>query len=490
MEKEQFYIAVDLGAESGRVMLGGVKDGLITLEEMYRFSNGPITENGALRWDFAKLFSEVKTGLKKALEKTKGNASGIAVDSWGVDYGLIDSAGKLIGNPFHYRDNRNNGMPEKAFAVVPKREIYGQTGIQFMQINTLYQLLSEKLSNATQLAKAKCLLFTADLVGYHLCGRQYAEYSLASTSQMLNMNTGKWAFDILNRLGIGASILPEIVKSGTVVGKLKPELCNEFGCGPVPVIAAGSHDTACAVAAVPTAGKNWAYVSSGTWSLMGIESPKAIINDKSFEYQFTNEGGVCNTVRFLKNIMGLWLVQECRRQWQREGGDFSYAQLTEMATKAKPFAAFVDPQYDELLTPGDMPAKINRYLASTGQPAISDKGQMIRVILESLALEYARVMNILEEISGARIDVLHIVGGGIKNELLCQFAADAINRNVITGPVEATALGNILMQAMATGQVKSLQQARDIVRASSEVKTYKPENAEEWAKQYKVRIRN
>jgi rhamnulokinase len=479
------YFAVDLGAESGRVMVGSVLAEKITLEEAYRFSNGPIEQNGSLRWDFAKLFLEVKTGIGKAVKAAGGEVYGIGVDTWGVDYGLLDEKGKLIENPYHYRDGRTNGIMEKAFEFMPKREIYENSGLQFMQLNTLYQLLSVRLANGFVPLKAHKLLFMADLISYHLCGRQYAEYTLASTSQLMDMHTGKWSKAIFDKLSLPIQIMPEVVQAGTVVGKITDAVAKEIGAAGIPIIAIGSHDTGSAVAAVPAGGDKWAYLSSGTWSLMGVEIPKAIINDNSFGYEFTNEGGVCNTVRLLKNIMGLWVLQECRRQWQREGTELSYDQIATEATRAKPFAAFIDVDHAGFFSPGDMPAKINAYLKSTGQAAISDKGQMARVILESLAIKYRKTMAMIEDTIGHTIDVLHIVGGGIKNELLCQFAADAIGKKVITGPVEATALGNTMMQAIATGQIKTVEQGRKLVAESIELKTYTPQNVKAWDEQYK-----
>lgn len=489
MPAEKKYIAVDLGAESGRVMLGRVSADSIELEEAHRFLNGPIKQAGSLRWDFAKLFSEVKAGISKAVKAADSQVCGIGVDTWGVDYGLLDAKGRLIENPYHYRDSRTNGMIEKSFEFMPKREIYENTGLQFMPFNTIYQLLAAKLAKTAPLEKAKKLVFMADLVSYHLCGRQYAEYTLASTSQMMDMHTGKWSKAILKKLSLPLEIMPDIVPAGTVAGKLTDAIAKEIGAVGIPVIAIGSHDTASAVAAVPSKDGKWAYLSSGTWSLMGVEIFKPIINDKSFGYEFTNEGGVGNTIRLLKNIMGLWVLQECRRQWQREGDELSYDRITEAAAKAKPFAAFIDVDHTEFFAPGDMPAKINAYLGSTGQNTINDKGQMARVILESLAIKYRKTTEMLEDTIGDTIATLHIVGGGIKNELLCQFTADAINRNVITGPVEATALGNIMMQAIATGQIKTVAQGRKLVAASSELKAYTPQNVKTWDEQYKKVLR-
>lgn len=475
------YLAVDLGAESGRVMIGTLHDDKLTLRQAHRFANGPIEENGSLKWDFRTLMSEIKAGLKIAIEQCRGDVAGIGVDSWGVDFGLLDKDGTLLENPYNYRDSRTQGMIEKACEMMGRRALYDNSGIQFLPFNSVYQLLSMRLSGDPVLEKADKLMFIADLVAYHLCGKVFAEYTLASTSQMMDMRTGRWSQAILKALNLPERLLPGVVQPGTVLGPLTEEVAKELGCKPMPVIATASHDTACAVAGVPAQkGTDWAYLSSGTWSLMGIETPNAVINDTTYEFMFTNEGGVGNTIRLLKNIMGLWLVQECRRQWQREGDTLDYAQLTELAKKARPFAATIDPDYGDFLAPGDMPEKINRYLESTGQQRIDDKGQMVRVILESLARRYRQTVKQLEELKGGPIDVLHMVGGGIQNELLNQLTADATGCTVITGPVEATAGGNILVQAMASGQIPSLQAAREVMANSVELKTYKPDNTEAW----------
>ncbi|MHC4424161.1 MAG: rhamnulokinase [Planctomycetota bacterium] len=478
------YIAVDLGAESGRVMLGLLSAKKLTLEEVYRFNNVSLKQNGSLRWDFDKQVCEVETGITKAVEQADGPIAGIGIDSWGVDFGLIDADGKLIENPYCYRDSRTNEMMVKAFDFIPKREIYESTGLQFLQFNTVYQLLAMRLANSDALTKARNLIFIAELFAYHLCGQVYAEYTLASTSQLMDMRTGQWSKTIFDKLCLPIEIMPDIVKPCTVVGQLTAEIANKLGCDPIPVIAVASHDTASAVAAVPAGDNNWAYLSSGTWSLCGVEVPEAIINDKTFQYSFTNEGGVENTIRLLKNIMGLWLVQECKRHWQKESVKLSYDELTQMAQKAEPFTAYIDPDYGEFLSPGDMPKKINNYLALSGQKTIKDKGQMIRVILESLAFKYRWGVEKLEDITGNTISCLHIVGGGIQNELLCQFAANAVAKKVIAGPIEATASGNILMQAKATGQIKTLAEARQIVRNSFELKEYQPQEISLWQEQY------
>ena len=479
------YIAVDLGAESGRVMLGRIAAGRLTLEQIHRFGNGPVEQNGTLRWDFNRLMSEIKAGIGKAAKVADGKVAGIGVDTWGVDFGLLGADGQLLENPYHYRDSRTNGMMDKAFAIMPKRRVYENTGIQFMQLNSLYQLLAMRLANSDVLARTDRLLFVADLISYYLCGKAFGEYTLASTSQMMDMKTGKWSKPIFDELTLPVKIMPKVIMPGAVVANLTSSVAREIGCAKIPVIAVGSHDTASAVLGVPASGDKWAYLSSGTWSLMGVELPSAIVNDKTFQYEFTNEGGVENTIRLLKNIMGLWLVQESKRQWQREGQDLSYGELTQMATKAKPFFGYINCDNSDFLAPGDMPARINKCLADTGQNTTQDKGQMVRLILESLALKYRRVLSAIEDVTGNTIDVLHIVGGGIQNELLCQFTADATGRKVITGPIEATASGNILMQAKATGQVKSIDEARAVIRNSFEMKEYRPQNTALWDEQYR-----
>jgi sugar (pentulose or hexulose) kinase len=486
MAEVKTYIAVDLGAESGRVMIGSISADKLALEEVHRFGNGPIEENGTLRWDFEGLLEEIKTGIVKAVKQARGEISGIGVDSWGVDFGLLDADGKLIEKPYHYRDSRTNAMMDKAFELMGKREIYESTGIQFMQLNSLYQVLAMRLANSEVLSKTKQLIFIGDLFSYFLCGQAFGEYSLASTSQMMDMKTGQWSKAIFDELSLPIDIMPDIVETGTVVGQLTETIAQELGCSRIPVIATASHDTASAVAAVPAEqDNNWAYLSSGTWSLMGVEVSRAIVNDKTFQYEFTNEGGVENTIRLLKNIMGLWLMQECRRQWQREGVELSYPEMTEMAQKAEPFARHIEVDYSGFLAPGDMPERINSYLAETGQKTIDDKGQMMRVILESLALKYRVVMERIEDITGQNIDCLHIVGGGIQNELLCEFTANAIGKKVVAGPIEATASGNLLIQAKAAGQIKTLAELRKIVRNSFELKEYQPQEASLWDEQYK-----
>ncbi len=481
MPEPHAYIAVDLGAESGRVMLGRLADGRLTLSEAHRFSNEPVTRDGALRWNFPLLMAEVRCGIGLALRAAGGSVRSIGVNSWGVDFGLLDADGGLIEWPCHYRDSRTDGMMDEAFRHMSKREIFERTGLQFMQLNTLFQLLAMRRARVPALSRARKLLFMANLVAYELGARPVAEYTLASTSQMMDMRTGGWSLELLERLDLPAAILPEVVPPCAVIGALKPELARDLGCSPIPIVAAPSHDTAGAVAAVPAEGSRWAYLSSGTWSLMGLELPRPVINDASFSHNVTNEGGVEGSIRLLKNIMGLWLVQECRRQWQREGENLSYARLTELAAAAPPFSARISLDHAPFLAPGDMPARINDYLRATGQPPLTEKGRIIRTILEGLAFTYRSTLDALRQISGREAAVLHIVGGGTQNELLSQFAADATGIPVLAGPVEATSAGNVLIQARAAGDVASLAELRAVVRASFPLRRFTPQSAEAWA---------
>jgi rhamnulokinase len=474
------YIAVDLGAESGRVMLASLREGKISLQQVHRFANSPIEQQNSLRWDFQKIFSEIKTGIKKAFAVTR-NIESIGIDTWGVDFGLIDQKGALLENPYHYRDRRNEGVLEKACKIVPKKDIYFNTGIQFLQFNSLYQLLAYKWQKPDVLSRASRLLFMPDLFVYFLTGKIAAEYTIASTSQMMDMTTGRWSQKLLQAFDLPAEILPDIIQPGTKIGILKKQIAEELNCKPLPVIAVGSHDTTSAVAAIPAAqGRNWAYLSSGTWSLLGAEIPKPVINDTSFRMEFTNEGGVQGSIRLLKNIVGLWLVQQCRSQWSKDGLNYDYEQLTEMAANAEPSTALIDTEYKDFLSPGNMPEKINQFLKSTKQQTIVDKGQMVRVILESLALHYRQVLQMLEELLKKEIDVLHVVGGGSKNRLLNQFTADAAGKKVIAGPVEATVIGNVIMQAVSKGHIDCITSARKIVAASFDITEYTPRQTPAW----------
>lgn len=470
------FLAFDLGAESGRAIAGLLENGKLTLDVLHRFPTGGIEVCGSLLWDQIGIFRELSKGLNLFATKYGKELDGIATDSWGVDFGLLDRNGQLLANATHYRDRRTDGVPEKFFAVVPQKELAETTGIQIMQFNTIYQLFSMRRRQQHLLDNAETLLLIADLQNYFFCGEKAAEYTLASTTQMLDARTGDWALPLLEKAGIPTRLLPQVVPACSVVGELRPEIAETYGIAAgVPVIAAAGHDTAAAIAAVPAAGgDDWLYLSSGTWSLLGAELPKPLISAKQTEYNFTNEGGVDGTIRFLKNIMGMWLVQECKRQWEREGENLDYATITAMAKDAKPFVAVIDPNDAAFLAPGGMPKRIQEFCRRTGQAVPESKGEIVRTALESLALIYRHTIGQIAEMTGKAYQTLHIVGGGTQNKLLNQFVADAANVRVVTGPVEATAMGNCLMQALARGVIGSLAEAREIVRASCETEEFLP----------------
>ncbi|HNT35931.1 MAG TPA: rhamnulokinase family protein [bacterium] len=402
------YLAYDLGAESGRAVLGRLSQDNMTLEEIHRFPNGPVRVMGSMYWDVLRLFSEMKLALRKCMDTP---LDGIGVDTWGVDFGLLGRDDVLLGNPYHYRDARTDGMFEEAFRVVPRQTIFEHTGIQFMQLNTLYQLLAMVRSNSVFLERAETLLLMADLFHFWFCGRKTAEFTLATTSQAYDPRKEAWSKFLLDSLQIPSHIFPEIVPPGTVLGDLLPSLQSELGVGAIPVIAPASHDTGCAVAAVPAEGERWAYLSSGTWSLMGVEVTRPVINEKSLAYNVTNEGGVQGTFRLLKNIAGLWLVQECRRVWERQGKTYSYDQLTELASHATHFKALLNPDDPRFLNPTDMPEVIRAYCRETGQAIPETPGEVVRCSLESLALKYKFTLRQIEDLIGTDVERLHIVGG-------------------------------------------------------------------------------
>jgi rhamnulokinase len=484
MSANRVFLAVDLGAESGRVVAGSFDGGTLSLEDVHRFANTPVRVLGSLRWDILNLFAEIKRGLTAAARKYGSSLAGIGVDTWGVDYGLLDKKGELLGNPVHYRDSRTDGMMEEAYRRLPKRDIYSCTGIQFMFFNTVYQLLSQVVHQNPALALADRLLFTPDLLNYWLTGEKVNERTIASTSQIYDPQCRHWSKAVIEKLALPEKIFGEIISPGAVLGPLLPEVADETGVGSLKVVAPGCHDTASAVAAVPAEGTRHAYLSSGTWSLIGVESAQPIINDKSFEIGFTNEIGVCNTVRVLKNISGLWLVQESRRTWASRGEDLGYEELTKLAEEASPFASLINPDHHAFAAPGDMPARIRDFCTRTGQKAPETKGSIVRTALEGLALKYRWVLTKLEALVGHRLEVLHIVGGGTKNRILSQFTANAINRPVIAGPVEATSAGNVLLQMMGTGDLRSLAEGRELVRRSFETETFLPVDPHAWDQAY------
>lgn len=477
----QQYAAIDLGAESGRVMVGEVSANGINLTEVHRFPNlqirVPIGAAGdeRLHWDILRLWHEIKTGLAKAADQHV--LAGVGVDTWGVDFALLDGNGELLGNPVCYRDGRTQGMVEKVFAGMSQQAIYETTGIQTMALNTLFQLASLSLGKSAQLAAAKNILFLPDLLTYWLCGKMGTEYTIASTSQMLDAKSRRWSDDVFASIGLSPALFPPIDMPGektSLRGKILASVNEKLAAKGTPVFAVGSHDTASAVAAVPARGDDWLYLSSGTWSLLGAETPEPVLTAAAAKYNVTNEGGVGGKIRLLKNIAGLWLLQECKRQWERDGHEWDYAAITRMAGDATPRIATLDLDDPAFATPGNMPAKIVAQCQRTGQRAPAAPAEFARVILESLADSYAKVINMLQEITGKTFSTLHIVGGGSRNELLNQMAADATRLEVLAGPVEATALGNILTQALAAGQITSLDQGRQLVARTAGVKTYRP----------------
>jgi len=484
--KTSRLLAFDLGAESGRAVLGTLRDGKLSLEEKHRFANPNGKINGTLQWNLLQQWEELKTGLRKAADAVRGNGlDAIGVDTWGVDFGLLGEDGGILGNPLMYRDASTDGIMERVFAKVSREKIYQITGLQFIQFNTLFQLFALAEKKSSQLAAARTLLFMPDLFNFLFSGQKKTELSVVSTSQIYDPRAKIWAVDLLDQLSIPRRILPEIVASGTVLGPLLPAIREECNAGSPLVIAPGCHDTASAVAAVPAStGKNWCYISSGTWSLVGVELDQPIINAKAQQYNYTNEMGVAGKVRFLKNLAGLWLVQECRRDFIRQGHEHSYAELTQMAGQAAAFGPLVDPNHALFLLPGNCIAKLDQFYKETGQRQPATRGEYIRSCLESLALAYRRTLEGLEDILGKKIEVIHIVGGGTQNELLSQMTANASGRPVLAGPVEATAIGNILVQAMAIGAVANLDELRQIVRASFEVKRYEPMDTKQWDKAY------
>ena len=471
-----YYLACDLGADSGRVILGTLDHGKISIEELHRFPNGAVKTAGALHWDFNRLLEELKTGLKLAAAKNLPIAS-ISTDSWGVDYVIYDERGLPVQPVWHYRDSRTVGGVEAVTDKVGWPEIYSETGIQFMALNTIYQIVTEPKE---RLAKAKQILLIGDAFNFFCSGVARNEVSLASTTQLYNPNYKRWSKRLFAALGLREDLFAPICASGTRLGPLKPNLVKETGLPPIEVIATCSHDTGAAVAAVPASGENWAYLSSGTWSLMGVEWPQPVINDESRNLGFTNEIGYGDSVRLLKNIVGLWLIQESRRYWTKHGKKVEFADLEKLAADAKPFVSLINPDDARFLSPDDMPKKIAEFCRDTNQPEPADIGACVRCIYESLALFYRVTLRKLERLSGKKIEKLHIVGGGSQAGVLNQFAANSLKIPVLAGPTECTGLGNILIQAIALGHLESHEAAREVVRNSFELKAYTPQDAAQW----------
>jgi rhamnulokinase len=479
------YIAIDLGAESGRVIVGVLEDERLRLEEVHRFVHESIWLPTGLHWDISGIWREIVAGLRRAAAWAKANKAelvSVGVDAWGVDWSLVDKAGELVGLPHAYRDPRNAAAYADVVAQLGNERIYQTTGIQFMPLNTLYSLYAHKRADPAALEAAARLLFIPDLIHFWLSGNLVVEATIASTSQMVDCQTGDWAGDMLGELGLPSRLLGTISPPGTSVGTLRRALAEQTGLPlGLQVIAPAAHDTASAVAAVPAVeGTNWCYLSSGTWSLLGAEIDAPCITPVAQAASFTNELGIASTYRFLKNIPGLWLVQQCRRDLECSGQDFDYVTLTRLAEEAAPFRTLLDPADERFQAPGEMLRKIADFARSTAQPAPESPGQFIRCCLESLALAYRDKLAMLESILGRRFDIIHVVGGGGKNQLLCQMTADATSRRVVVGPYEATATGNTLVQAMALGHVANHAELRQIVGKSHGLLVYEPRNAAQW----------
>ncbi len=472
-------LAVDLGASSGRVMLGHFDGEKISVEELHRFSNDPVTLGGTMYWDFLRLFHEIRQGLLKS--KKYGKADSVSVDTWGVDFGMLDEGGNLLENPVHYRDSRVNGMLEKSFALLDADRFYQITGTQFMEINTVFQLLYLAQNRRELLDRADCMLLMPDLFHYFLCGEKSCEYSIASTTQLLDARRKTWSKEVLRALELPEKILQPVVPSGTPLSPLRPDIAGELGIDPMLVVAGAGHDTQCAMAAVPTQEKDFIFISCGTWSLFGTELPEPVITQDSRRLNLANEGGAGGRISFLKNIIGLWLVQESRRQWMREGKEYSFGELEKLAAEEAPFRSLIDPDAPEFVPAGDVPERIREFCRRTGQPVPETPGQIVRCIDESLALKYRLTLDEIRECTGKDYPVIHMVGGGTQSGLLCRFTADACARPVCAGPVEATVYGNLALQLMAAGEIGGLSELRSIVAASEPVKRYEPENADAWA---------
>jgi rhamnulokinase len=480
------YLAFDIGTSAGRAMVGTLDADGFALEELHRFPNRSVYVRGTLYWDILYLWHELLTGLQKWRAYDERPPRSIGLDTWAVDFALLDESGSLLDNPVHNRDRRTDGMLERVFENVPRDEIYARTGIQFMQINTLYQLYALVLAGAPALRHAATFLSVADLLNYWLTGRKAVEFTSATCTQCYDPLAGDWAKDILTRLGIPSHMWPEVVPPGSVLGNLDVPLPGLMEFSSVPVMAVATHDTGSAVAAVPSTAGHFAYISSGTWSLMGTETRSPVITPDSLKYNFTNEGGVNGTYRLLKNILGMWLIQACQEAWAKVGRRYTYAELIQLAAGARPFGPLIDsyPNSPDFRSAGDMPDRIRAFCARTAQPIPAGDGEILRCIFESLALKYRQTLEQLRIVTGHDFEVIHIVGGGARNGLLCQMAADATRRPVTAGPGEATTLGNVAVQAITTGQLASIGEARDLIRRSSDLSFYQPSASRDWDHAY------
>lgn len=481
MEKEKKVLAFDFGASSGRAMLGTFDGEKITIEEVHRFSNDPVILHKTMYWDILRLMHEIKQGLIKA----KGhNFESIGIDTWGVDFGLLDKKGYLLENPVHYRDIRTQGMLETSFEKIAKERFYEITGNQFMELNTVFQLLSLVKERPELLERVDKILLMPDLLNYLLTGNKVTEYSIASTTQLLDAKNRVWSDEVLEQLGIPKDILTEIVKTGTRVGTLSEEITNELEIHNAEVIAVAGHDTQSAMVAVPAKEEDFIFLSCGTWSLLGTELDEPIIDEKSKAYNITNEGGYDDKVSFLKNIIGLWLIQESRRQWIREGKEYSFAELEKEAANAKPLRCFIDPDAPEFVAPGNIPKRIQAFCQRTGQEVPQTIGEIVRCIDESLALKYRVALEEIKDCTNKNYETIYIVGGGNQSQLLCQMTANACKCSVVAGSSEATVLGNMIIQFITRGIIKDIKTAREIISQSDEIKYYQNKDEQAWDEAY------
>ena len=472
-------LAVDLGAQSGRIVLGRYDGERLTVSEVHRFPNVPVATRGVLQWDILRLFGDVVEGLRAAGIEARSIDS-VGVDSWGIDFALLDRKGRLLQNPVHYRDRRRANAVEAALSIVPARELYERTGIQHLPINTIFELAALAADADPALEAAETFLLIPDLMHYWLGGRPVVERTNATTTQCWDIRDRTWAFDLLERLEIPARPFPDIVAPGTELGLLSDEVAESVGFSGTKVIAPATHDTGSAVAAVPLRHPRSAYVSAGTWSCVGVELDYPVVDDRTFTHNVTNEGGVRETFRLLRNVTGLWLLHECRRAWALEGNEYGFDELVGLAQDAPPLRSLIDPDDPRFAAPGDMPLRIREFCAETDQDEPTEPAAVVRCILESLALGHARVVKLLDEATGADPEEIHVVGGGAQNELLCRWTANAAARPVLAGPVEAAAIGNLVVQAMALGELASITEAREVIRASFEPVVYEPQGAVEW----------
>jgi rhamnulokinase len=478
-----YFLAFDIGASSGRAILGTLSDGKLNLTEVHRFQNRMQQIHGSFYWNIFCLFDELKTGLKKCISEFGIQPDSIGIDTWGVDYTLLNNEGQIIGLPYAYRDHRTDKSMESFFKLLSARDTYNLSGIQFLQFNTLFQLFSSYKSKLSQMEIAKSLLFTPDILNYLFTGVKKNEYTIASTSQMLKPGKPEWEYKLFKVAGIPKTLVEEIIQPGNILGSLTDEVCKETKSKPIPCIAVASHDTASAVVSVPATGSNWACISSGTWSVMGIESPVPVVNELSLKLNFTNEGGVEGTTRFLKNIMGMWLIQECKRIWDLEW-PLEWDEIVQMSKASTPFKALINPDDPSFLNPVNMPEAIKKFCLNTNQLIPETKGEIARCIYDSLILKYKYTLHQIESITGKKIERIHIIGGGAHNVEINQLTANATVVPVYAGPVEATSIGNIMYQAKGLGLVGSLEEIREIVRNSFEVIEYQPNPKLEWEKAY------